>query len=75
MEAIFLIRQLMERCMEEKKDMHMIFIDLEKAYDKVSKNVMWWTLQKHKFSIKYIILIKHMYDNVVTSVQTSDRDK
>jgi hypothetical protein len=24
-------------------------------------------LQKHKVSIKYIILIKDMYDNVVTS--------
>jgi hypothetical protein len=28
MEAIFLIRQLMERCREQKKDLHMIFIDL-----------------------------------------------
>jgi hypothetical protein len=41
MEAIFLIRQLMERCREQKKDMHMIFIDLGKTYDKVSRNVMW----------------------------------
>jgi hypothetical protein len=58
----------MERCREQKKDMHMIFIDLEKAYDKVAMNVMWWALQKHKVSSKYITLIKDMYDNVVTSV-------
>jgi hypothetical protein len=64
----------MERGREQKKDLHMIFIDLEKAYDKVTMNVMWWVLQKHKVSSKYIILIKDMYDNVVTSVRTSDGD-
>jgi hypothetical protein len=31
-------------------------------------------LQKHKVSSKYITLIKDMYDNVVTSVRTSDGD-
>jgi hypothetical protein len=31
-------------------------------------------LQKYKVSTKYITLIKDMYDNVVTSVQTSDGD-
>jgi hypothetical protein len=74
MESIFLIMQLMKRCREQKKDMHMIFINLEKVYDKVTSNVMWWTLQKHKVSSKYITLINDMYDNVVTSVRTSDGD-
>jgi hypothetical protein len=74
METIFLIRQLMERRREQKKDLHMIFIDLEKAYNKVSSNIMWWVLQKHKVLRKYITLIKDIYDNVVTSVRTSDRD-
>jgi hypothetical protein len=52
----------------------MIFIDLKKVYDKVPRNIMWWTLQKHKVSSKYVTLIKDMYDNVVTSVRTSDSD-
>jgi hypothetical protein len=45
----------------------MIFIDLEKVYDKVTRNVMWWALQKHKVSSKYIILIMDMYDNAYNS--------
>jgi hypothetical protein len=40
MEAIFLIRQLMEWYREQKKDLHMTFIDLEKAYNKLPRNVM-----------------------------------
>jgi hypothetical protein len=74
MKIIFLIRQLMKRCRKQKKDIHMIFIDLEKAYDKVPRNVMWWALRKHKVFTKYITLIKDMYDNVVTIVRTSDKD-
>jgi hypothetical protein len=74
METIFLIKQLMKRCREQKKYLHMIFIDLEKAYDKMPRNVMWWALQKHKVSSKYITLIKDMYDNVVTSVRITDGD-
>uniref|UniRef100_A0A453N5L0 Reverse transcriptase domain-containing protein n=3 Tax=Aegilops tauschii subsp. strangulata TaxID=200361 RepID=A0A453N5L0_AEGTS len=64
----------MERYREQKKDLHMVFIDLEKAYDKIPRNAMWWALEKHKVPAKYITLIKDMYDNVVTSVRTSDVD-
>jgi hypothetical protein len=68
MEAIFLIRQVMERYKEQKKDLHMVFIDLEKAYDKIPRNLMWWALDKHKVPTKYVTLIKDMYDKVVTRV-------
>jgi hypothetical protein len=44
MEVIFLLRQLMDKCREQKKDLHMIFIDLKNVYDKVPSNVMRWTL-------------------------------
>ena len=74
MEAIFLVRQFMGRYREQKKDLHMVFIDLEKAYDKIPRNVMWWALEKQKVPTKYITLIKDMYGHVVTSVRTSDGD-
>jgi hypothetical protein len=74
MEAIFLLQQLMERYREQKKDLHMVFIDLEKAYDKVPRNFMWWALEKHKVPTKYITLIKDMYKDVVTCVRTCDGD-
>jgi hypothetical protein len=54
MEVIFLIRQVMERYNEQKKDLHMVFIDLEKAYDKIPY-LMWWALDKHKVPIKYVL--------------------
>jgi hypothetical protein len=73
MEVIFLIRQVMKQY-KEQKDRYMVFIDLEKAYEKVLNNVMWWALDKHKVPTKYIGLIKDMYNNVVTSFRTSDVD-
>ncbi|GJN32082.1 hypothetical protein PR202_gb20556 [Eleusine coracana subsp. coracana] len=52
----------------------MVFIDLEKAYDKVPRNVMWWALEKHKVPTKYITLIKDMYRDARTCVRTCDGD-
>jgi len=64
----------MERYREQKKDLHMIFIDLDKAYDKVARNVMWWALKKHKVPTKYITLIKDMYKNAITFFRTCGGD-
>jgi hypothetical protein len=46
----------------------MVFIDLEKTYAKVLRNVMWWALENHKVLTKYITLIKDMYRDAVTFV-------
>jgi Reverse transcriptase (RNA-dependent DNA polymerase) len=62
----------MERHRERKKDLHMIFIDLKKAYDKVPRNIIWWALEKKRVSIKYVTLIKYMYIYIVPCVTACD---
>jgi hypothetical protein len=50
----------------------MIFIDLEKVYDKIPRNIMWWTLKRKLVPIKYVTLIKDMYTNIVICVRACD---
>ena len=48
----------------------MVFIDLEKAYGRVPREVLWWTLIKKGVSIKYFDIIKDIYDGLVANVRT-----
>ena len=69
-EAIHLLRQLIERFRERKRNLHVVFIDLEKVYDKMPREILWWTLMKKGVLIKYIDIIKDMYDGIVKNIRT-----
>ena len=46
-DAIFAARQKIEKHRERQKELHMVFIDLEAAYDRVSRQEVWrWVREK-----------------------------
>ncbi|GJU92804.1 cytochrome P450 714C2-like protein [Tanacetum coccineum] len=70
MEAIHIIRSLMEKYRERQKDLHLAFLDLEKAYDSVPRELILKTLRDKGTSVKYIKFIQDTYDRERTYVRT-----
>ena len=73
-EAIRLMRQLVELHRDKKKDLHIVFIDLEKAYDRVSREVLWSCLEAKGITGTYIRVIKDIYEETLTSVNIPGGD-
>ena len=70
-DAIFASRQVIEKHREIQKALHLVFIDLEKAYDRVPWQEVWRCLREQGVPEKYVRLVKDTYEDARTQVKTS----
>mgnify|MGYP003460147097 FL=1 len=68
-DAIFIVRQLQEKYLAKKKELWMAFVDLEKAFDRVPREVIWWALRTLGVDEWLISVIKSMYEGATTAVK------
>ena len=67
---MFSLRIMQEKYREKGKNLHVVFVDLEKAYDIVPRDFIWWRLRKKGIPEQYVAIIQDMYQDTPTRVKT-----
>ncbi|KAJ8715501.1 hypothetical protein PYW07_009983 [Mythimna separata] len=71
MDAVFALRTLSEAYRERRRALYMAFLDLQKAFDCIPRQAIWWALRFKGVPEAYIDIIRDMYRDSVSSVQTA----
>ena len=74
MDAIFLVRQLQEKFLEKKKNLYYAFVDLEKAFDRIPRELLRLALRKLMVEEWLVQAVMSMYKRARTVVRTKHGD-
>ena len=71
-DAIFVVRQLQEKCLAVNKRLYMAFVDLEEAFDRVPRKVIWWALRKLGVEKWIVRIVQGMHAYVPSRVRVCE---
>ena len=69
---MFALRMLMEKHREGQRELHCVFVELEKAYDRVPRE-LWYCMRKSGMAEKCVRLVQDMYEESETVVRCAVR--
>ena len=68
-ENIYVLKELIEDAVKENKQLYCTFLDIEKAYDTVKRELLWEILERVGFDHHIISIIKSMYRDTTATYQ------
>ena len=68
-DPMFALRLLMEKYREGQRELHCMFVDLEKAYNRVPRQELWECMRQSGVAEKYVRIVQDMYEGSITSVR------
>ena len=63
-DMIFVARQLQEKAKEHHCDLHMVFIDLTKAFDSVNRDALWIVMRKFGCPPKFVEIVRQLHQDM-----------
>ena len=70
-DAIFIARQIQEKYIARKKPLYLAFVDLEKAFDRIPRDVIWWAMRTLGVEEWAVTAVQSMYANARSRVQVN----
>ena len=61
----------MEKYGEGQTELHRFFVDLEKAYDRLLREKVWYCMSKLGRTETYVRVVQDMYEGSLTAVKSS----
>ena len=71
-DAIFILRQLQEKHLAKNKKLYFAFVDLEKAFDRVPRKVIWWAMRKLGIEEWIVRFVQAMYNITRSRVRVNN---
>jgi hypothetical protein len=68
-DAIFTLHQIFEKIKEFNLPTYILFLDYEKAYDKINRKLLWTILREASVPMNLIKAMRYLYSNTYISIQ------